>query len=243
MKNYKNKLFESYLDSHIRSREGLPESSDYLLNTKYFGKIIDRININKDSKILDIGCGVGFFLYAFKRNDFTNLRGVEFSKELVEIANGFDLNCVVQGDIFEELSKKEKFDLIILKDVIEHFEREEIFTILELANEKLNDTGKILVQVPNANNLFSGRILYNDFTHELSFTKDSLRQILFANGFINLNFYKNEPYLYDILSLKRILKYIIKSTYHKIVQILLYVEDMSRPVIVSESIIVIAEKK
>ena len=243
MKNYKNKLFDSYLDSHIKSREGVPKISDYLLNTKYFEKIINKININKDSKILDIGCGVGFFLYAFKKNDFTNLKGIEFSNDLVEIANGFDLNCVVQGDIFEELSKKEKFDLIILKDVIEHFERQEIFRILELSYKKLSNNGKILIQVPNANNLFSGRILYNDFTHELSFTKDSLRQILSANGFKNFDFYKNEPYLYDILSPKRILKYIIKSVYHKIVQIFLYVEDMSRPVIVSESIIVIANKK
>lgn len=242
MKNYKSKLFNSYLDTHIRNREGVPTLKHYELFNKYFSKIIKKIDISKDSKILDLGCGVGFFLYSLKNNKYSNLKGIEFSSELVEIAVENGLDFIKQGDIIDELNNSvEKYDLIILKDVIEHFEKELIYEILEKLYKKLNTGGKIFIQVPNATNLFSGRVLYNDFTHEFSFTKTSLTQLLSSVGFTNHKFYKNEPYLFS-LTPKHFIKFIFKSVYHLLVKILLFFEEPSFPIVVSESIIVISKK-
>ena len=242
MKSYKSKLFNSYLDTHIRNRKGIPTLKHYEFYSKYFSIITKKITLSKNSRILDLGCGVGFFLNSLKNSKYSNLTGIEFSSELVNIAVENGLDFVKQGDILNELNNTfEKYDLIILKDVIEHFDKDMIYEILEKLNKKLNTGGKVFIQVPNATNLFSGRVLYNDFTHEFSFTKTSLTQLLSSVGFKNLRFFKNEPYLYS-LTPKHFIKFILKSIYHALIKILFFFEEPSFPIIVSESIIVIAEK-
>lgn len=49
-------------------------------------KILDSLNVNKDSKLLDVGCGKGAFLREASKYPFGKITGIEIDKRLVRIA-------------------------------------------------------------------------------------------------------------------------------------------------------------
>jgi len=67
---------------------------------------------NKNINILDIGCGTGFSLEYLRDLGFTNLKGIDPSKEMIKLAK--EKNLDVQEAGFENFKKiKETYNLII----------------------------------------------------------------------------------------------------------------------------------
>lgn len=66
---------EEYI-AYYKIYESLP-NRDTDLNKKSISFIFDNIGINKDIKILDIGCGNGYLLEKLKERDFNNLTGCD----------------------------------------------------------------------------------------------------------------------------------------------------------------------
>jgi 2-polyprenyl-3-methyl-5-hydroxy-6-metoxy-1,4-benzoquinol methylase len=96
---------------------------------------------------------------------------------------------------FLELSS-ERFDLVIMRHVLEHFKKEEILHLLNLVLLHIKDKGKFIVEVPNCSSpLFGAYNQSADFTHEVGFTGESLREILKTAGFHNVHVgpYKVKP--------------------------------------------------
>ena len=130
------------------------------------------------------GCqGAGF--------DFsvTDLQGFEYqgstdqpeiSKEDLDAAKNIIPSAkLYQEDVFDFLANnKNTFDIIILKALIEHIQKDKILFFLELINESLQKNGKVLIDVQNSAWLFGLHDRYVDFTHEVGFTKESLRQVM-----------------------------------------------------------------
>jgi cyclopropane fatty-acyl-phospholipid synthase-like methyltransferase len=90
------------------------------------------------------------------------------------------------------------FDLITLLDVLEHIKKEEIVPFLKALKGSLKPGGMLIVQVPNMQAPDSQLHRYNDFTHEVGFIENSLRQTLQVSGFSNCSIYGFE----DSVSLK-----------------------------------------
>lgn len=49
-------------------------------------KILSRLNISENDKILDVGCGKGLFLWYAKKYKFSQIDGLEYSEKLCKIA-------------------------------------------------------------------------------------------------------------------------------------------------------------
>lgn len=95
----------------------------------------DKANISKGARIMEIGSAEGGVLKAFVELDCQCL-GVELSESRAKLANEFQKEAVEKGDIsfvskdihdFNLKGESEKFDLVILKDVIEHIHDQEKF--------------------------------------------------------------------------------------------------------------------
>lgn len=148
---------------------------------------------DKDEAILELGCGPGYFLEFLKEQGFTNAKGVDISKEQVEVARQRGVDAKV-ADIFEFLdSSQDNFDVIIAIDFIEHFTREELLRLFSKIYQMLNDNGLLVLQTPNGMGLFSGQVVYGDLTHLTIFNPGSLEQILKLWGFHNFKFYETSP--------------------------------------------------
>ena len=109
-----------------------------------FNKFLKRkSNLNKNSKILDIGCGRANIISALqKKYKFRN-------KPIgIDVVANKDVkkNIVFKKiDALQYLKKQEKYDLILIKQTIHFFSKSNLNRILNLAQKSLNNKGKILI--------------------------------------------------------------------------------------------------
>lgn len=105
--------------------------------------------------VLEIGCAEAGVLKAFTKNDHSCV-GIELSESRTEHAKHFmkeeidkGLISFINKNIYDESIKddlKMKFDLVILKDVIEHIHEQHIF--ISKVHEFLKPKGKIFFAFP-----------------------------------------------------------------------------------------------
>ena len=172
-----------------------------------YGRLIITRCFPKDPNvaILDVGCGTGGFLKVFADAGYVNCTGVDISEESVQLANEFGLHQVVQEDMFKYLKdvQSESKDVILFLDVLEHFAKEEILTLLNEARRVLKSEGRIVIHVPNGEGIFGSRIRYADYTHETAFTSKSVSQVLAFSGFEMRDCYEDRPIAHGPVSFIR----------------------------------------
>lgn len=110
---------------------------------------IDPLNLPKDAKILDLGCGPGYFLDEMKDRDYTNLVGVTLSPGDIALCESkgheikkYDLSFLPQKDGYHD----ESVDFIFLRHALEHSPYP-IFSLMEY-NRVLRQGSKIYIEVP-----------------------------------------------------------------------------------------------
>jgi 2-polyprenyl-3-methyl-5-hydroxy-6-metoxy-1,4-benzoquinol methylase len=195
---------EKIYDKYLSSRFGLVnEYSKQALESWY--RMYDRIYgdvlpIDKNVRILDVGCGIGDFLYYLEKKGYNNFIGIDISEEQIKFCKENITENVECCDVFYFLEKNSNFDVIVMNDVLEHFKKKEILDLLELTYKKLNKHGILVIKVPNAANPFNIGNFYNDFTHETQFTKESLLQVLLVAGFSKIKIFDQKSNMSTVKS-------------------------------------------
>lgn len=139
---------------------------------------VNRINSiikSKNYKLLDIGSGIGIFLYEMKKKKW-NVTGIETDKNFVNFANKkykLNVNCV---DLFKFKNKK-KFDLITFNKVLEHVKFP--IKMLNFSKNFLKSNGIIYIELPSISAKKNGKNREEFFIeHHQVFSKDSLKYLL-----------------------------------------------------------------
>jgi ubiquinone/menaquinone biosynthesis C-methylase UbiE len=116
-------------------------SKEYIIAFNNFLK--SKIKFNKNTKILDIGCGrANIISFLQKKYKFINKPvGVDIVKNKNIKKNILFKRC----DAIQYLREKESFDLILIKQTIHFFTKKNLNSLLNLAKKKLNPRGKILI--------------------------------------------------------------------------------------------------
>lgn len=112
-------------------------------------QFIDPLNLPKDAHILDMGCGVGYFLDAMKERGYTNTIGVTLSVNDIKecerkghVAKQYDISFLPQIDGYHD----ESVDFIFLRQSLEHSPFP-IITLMEY-NRVLRQHSKLYIEVP-----------------------------------------------------------------------------------------------
>jgi len=192
--DYRRKFYSKYVSTHT-SYFGKTDIKNirkkFPVWNYYYARFLPK---NKKIKILDVGCGEGGFVYWLHEKKYKNAFGIDISKEQIKLGIKLGINNIKQVDLFKFLKdKKEKYDIIFARDLVEHFKKEEILDLLNLFYKSLRQKGKAIIQVPNAEGPFGTHYLYSDFTHELAFTERSLNQIFKLMGFNHIHCYSVPP--------------------------------------------------
>jgi len=139
--------------------------------------------IGEGLRVLDIGCGWGTLLNVVKNKFGCEVTGIEISKLASEVAQKYyGLNVYNQTfESYVRLHKGEKFDFIILTQVLEHFT--EPLGILSKISKLLNDNGYVYITVPNTMNPDESLDRFFHFEHCYYFTPLTLKKMLLQNGF------------------------------------------------------------
>ena len=178
---------------------------------------------NKPTKVLELGCGEGFFGNELKRRYQCHVTGIELFEEAARSA------CERLDEVYNEsldgfdFSRLGKYDLIIANDVLEHLN--DPWVVVKQLQEHLTNEGYFVASIPNIQYhqaitaLLKGRWDYKDFgildrTHLRFFTRQTASELFVNNGYI---LEKNIPINIDHVSktnvLKRILMHLFKDMY------------------------------
>jgi len=199
--DYRQRLFQHYVATHFAAlREISTDACERHLSTfrAYFRRLLPE---DKEAKILDIGCGYGPFLYFLRKEGYLNVYGVDISPEQVEAAQQLGIDNIYCEDLLPFLHEHPNaFACITAFDVVEHFPKGEVLSLLDAVHEALQPGGTFIMQSPNGASPFHGIIRYGDFTHELAFTRESVTQVLSITGFANVHVYPTGPVVHGVLS-------------------------------------------
>jgi len=134
--------------------------------------------LDKKGSLLDLGCGRGEFLSAFREIGYT-VAGTDISPSATSLSPDFDIRIAdlnKQPMPFEEKS----FDIVFSKSVIEHTHTPTI--LLQKAFEALVPGGVAVIMTPSWTHTYWGPF-YCDHTHVTPFTALSLKDALALVGF------------------------------------------------------------
>lgn len=108
-------------------------------------RFIDPMNLRKSSRILDLGCGPGYFLDEMKKRGYTDVTGLSLSQDDTDIcaANG---HRVERSDMNFLTARDESVDLLFCRHSLEHSPFPYI-TLLEY-NRVLKSNGRLYIEVP-----------------------------------------------------------------------------------------------
>lgn len=105
--------------------------------------IAESVNFTKDLKILDVGCGNGFFTYNFSKFAYTV--GLDYSRYMLSIN---PCNPLVQGYALLLPFKTNTFDVVFCSNLLHHIEKpEKVINEMKRVSKRF-----VILSEPNRNN-------------------------------------------------------------------------------------------
>jgi 2-polyprenyl-3-methyl-5-hydroxy-6-metoxy-1,4-benzoquinol methylase len=243
MSDYKQEFYNKYVTTHIAERKEDLTLDAFRIRSRIYKKHFWRhLPQDKRSQILDIGCGNGSIVWWLQQLGYSDTTGIDISGEQIDAGRKLGVQNLIQGNFAEFLLNKQwAFELIIARDVIEHLYKEDVLELLCQCSCGLQLGGKLMLQVPNGESPFFGRIRYGDFTHETAFSQTSLVQLLKMAGFNKVECFPAGPVVCGILSLPRVASWKLIEAFYRMA---LYAElgRSKNGRIVTQNIIAVASK-
>jgi SAM-dependent methyltransferase len=122
------------------------------LTTQVVNTYVDPLNLPKNAKILDLGCGPGYFLDEMKQRQYTDVVGVTLSPGDIKLCEDkghaikkYDLSFLPQKDGYYD----ESVDFLFVRHALEHSPYP-IFSLMEY-NRLLKQGSKVYIEVPAPN--------------------------------------------------------------------------------------------
>ncbi len=180
-----------------------------LARRKIVHHVISTLHLPKNSKILEVGCGMGGNLSML--SEYGQLYATDMSEKAVAYSKSLNItNNIETGFLPEEPAFKGKiFNLIVAMDVIEHID-DDIGSLQQLYTQ-LDEGGKILITVPAFAFLWSSHDEHAH--HKRRYTKPTLFNAIDDAGFkIDYVSYYNF-WLFPLVLCVRMLSKLFKKQY------------------------------
>lgn len=182
MNNIFKPLYSLFRALYVRVLDFDPESKKML-------QLISR-QVGRDARILDVGCGYGRNIRRLQSDGFRNVTGIDINPEIVETNKANGLKCIDVNDLDAD---GEKFDLMLMSHVIEHFSPADLKNFIDGYLEFLVPDGYLVIATPLMSDYF-----YDDFDHVKPYQPTGLIQV-FGSSKAQIQYYaKNKLILRDI---------------------------------------------
>ena len=198
---YRRRVFDVYVSGGFQPNPANHVGAVRNAARHFKARILPFLPRSPEARILELGCGQGRFLKFVEDCGYRNMVGVDVSAEQVEVARKLCSSAeVCHGDVLDYLAECEPADVIVAIDLIEHLTKEELIHFLELTRQRLRPEGVLVLQTPNAASPLGLRQRYHDFTHEISFDRAALTNLLRLTGFEATMFLECGPVVHGVKS-------------------------------------------
>lgn len=192
--SYRNLIFCKYVSGgygNLNRRNLIAASETF---TQHFGPFLPE---DRQSRILEIGCGMGHFQDYLQRQGYRNRIAIDIGPEQIafckeHIEGDFHL---VDDTLAFVRNHQDAFDLVVMNDLIEHFTKKELTELMIAVRESLALGGTVIMRTPNMANPHAAFSRYGDFTHEIGFNERSAEQFFNALGFSQTTCHSEEPWI------------------------------------------------
>ncbi len=190
--DYRAELYRSYVSTFKGEAAALSGDAGAFAwwDHKFLPLLTD---LDRSAAVLDLGCGSGALLAYLGQRGFSHARGVDISAEQVELARRRGVAAEQHDALAFLAANSERFDVVVVVDVFEHFTRDELSQLVRRLFSALKPQGRLIVQTANGAGLHPGQVIYGDLTHQTIFTPESLGQLLRSVGFDALAYYETGP--------------------------------------------------
>jgi len=156
-------------------------------------EVADLLPKDKNTAILDIGFGSGWFLASCLRLGYTNLSGADFGIENKAHVKRWAPDSItlweIEKDIGSFLSDKpEKYDFIHMSHVIEHIPKYSLLWVVDALYRALKPGGMLMLRTPNMEGPCANSSFYVTLAHEYGFSSGNLNSLLDICGFDEIRF-------------------------------------------------------
>jgi 2-polyprenyl-3-methyl-5-hydroxy-6-metoxy-1,4-benzoquinol methylase len=181
--NYSDSYWQGAIDRDGIQRDFTTERDFKIKN--WYGDIINFLNKDKkELSILDIGCGLGFFLSGLNNNYIKH--GIESSKFATDFAkkNFSEINII--NGVYQDIKNfNKKFDIIMFYHVIEHLQNPP--EAIKYIKEHLKKDGILIVGTPNTESFvakfFGKNFRHYTYDHPCLYSESALITLLKENNF------------------------------------------------------------
>jgi SAM-dependent methyltransferase len=238
---YRERIYRHYVEA--ARHELAPATLEGLApRLPYLARLVARhFPPARDAAILDLGCGHGALLHVARKAGYTNLLGIDNSPAQIAAARRLGIDGVEQGDLLQAIKglPDASRDAVITFDVIEHLTKDELIDLTDEVLRVLKPGGRWIIHVPNGVSLFAGASRYDDLTHELAFTCESLTQLTIASGFRSAAFFEDEPVAHGLKSAVRL---VLWKMIRALLRFYLAVETGAAQPVLTQNMLAVATK-
>ena len=176
---------------------------------------------NRNSSILVISCGPGYFVDMLNRNGYKNVLGIDSFPEKVRHAYHRQLNCMVDEAFRHMETTSNSYDAIFCEQELNHLTKDEILEFLGLARNRIKPGGTLIVHTLNGANPITGsEALAQNFDHYNTFTEYTLRQVLEYSNFqdikvipLNLYVFWKNPLNYVLMAVSALYTLFFRASF------------------------------
>lgn len=174
-------------------------------HSKMYTDFCNRFLARRQGRLLDVGCGLGFFVKKASSLPYWDAHGCDTSKAAVEFAQReLGLASVRHGPVEECGYLENHFDIVTLWDVLEHVPEPD--PLLSFLRTPLKDDGMLFIHTPNVYvqlpkarmiRLLKGmdpKLHYLEARDHVNlYSMDTLRRVLLRCGYRDIKFIHLPP--------------------------------------------------
>jgi ubiquinone biosynthesis O-methyltransferase len=243
----KTRFYDIYHKKNDRYQGVIGENNfTYFLLLSYLRFVL--LDVKANGNVLDVGCGVGTLAFYLASKGLT-VTGIDVSSRAVEIAraNRLSKELPVEFQLADvtKLATKEKYDLVICTEVVEHIENDLKF--LKSIHEHVSPKGYLFLSTPSLNAPLYRLGVLKKFDDEVGhlrrYTEESITELVSKAGFEVIECAKNEGILRNALFTIKPLGQLIRLIKGPLVPIFHFIDHLSLLLFGESDLIVIARKK